>query len=91
MNRKTILDDDKLNMVGLRKVGNVCMAVTDAVQDYTKEEQIVGAAAHFLLSCKTFGVEPGEAFRVAERVIKARHEGRPELIAAEQYIRNELT
>lgn len=88
---KALLDGDKLNLVGLRKVGNVSMAVTDAIQDYTREEQVVGAAAHFLLLCKTFKVEPGEAFRVAERVIKARHEGHPELIAAEQYMRHELT
>lgn len=87
---KTLLDGDKLNLVGLRKVGNVTMAVTDAVQDYNKEEQVVGTAAFFLLLCKTFNVEPGEAFRVAERVINARHEGRPELIAAEQYMQGEL-
>ena len=90
MARKSLLDGDKLNLVGLRKVGNVTMAVTDATHDFTKEQQVVGVAAHFLLMCKVFGVEPGEAFRVAERVIKARHEGHPELIAAEQYMRGEL-
>jgi hypothetical protein len=87
---RSFLDVDKLNLVGLRKVGNVAMAVTDATQDYTKEEQVVGAAAHFLLLCNTFKADPGETFRIAERVIKARYDGRPELIAVEQYMRHEL-
>lgn len=88
--RKTLLDTDKLNLVGLRNVGNACMAVTDAVQTWTKEEQIVGAAAFFLLLCKTYKLEAGEAFRIAERVLRNAHDERPELFAAEQYMREEL-
>lgn len=87
---KALLDNDKLHMVGLRKVGNVTMGITDAVQDYTKEEQVVGAAAFFILLCKTFGVSAPEMFGIADRVIKARNKDRPELIAAEQYMRGEL-
>lgn len=88
--RKTLLDTDKLNLVGLRPVGNACMAITDAVQMWTKEQRVVGAAAFFLLLCKTYRIEAGEAFRIADRVIRSAHDERPELIAAEQYMREEL-
>jgi hypothetical protein len=87
---KTLLDGDKLNLVGLRPVGNIAMAVADAVQDYKKEEQVVGAAAFFILLCKTFRIEPGEAFRIADRVIRSANAERPELIAAEHYMRENL-
>jgi len=87
---KALLDGDKLNQVGLRKVGNVTMGVTDAVQGYTKEEQVVGAAAFFILLCKTFRVSAPEMFQIADRVIQARNKDRPELIAAEEYMKGEL-
>jgi hypothetical protein len=88
--RKTLIDTDKLNLVGLRKVGNVAMAITDKVQHYTPEERVVGAAAFFLLLARRYRIEPGEAFRVAERVIRFQHEGRPELAAAQAYMEHEL-
>lgn len=87
---KTLLDGDKLNSVNIRPVGNIAMAVADAVQNYQREQQVVGAAAFFLLLCKTYRIDAGEAFRVADRVIKSANADRPELIAAEQYIRGEL-
>jgi hypothetical protein len=88
--RRSLLDTDKLNSVGLRRTGNVTMGITDAVQDYTKEEQVVGAAAFFILLCKTFGVSAPEMFQIADRVIQARHKDQPELIAAEDYMKGEL-
>lgn len=87
---KALLDGDKLNLVGLRKVGNVTMGITDAVQDYTKEEQVVGAAAFFILLCKSFRVSAPEMFQIADRVINSRHKDQPELFAAEQYMKGEL-
>jgi hypothetical protein len=87
---KPILDGDKLRMVGLRKVGNVAMGVADAIQDYTKEEQVIGAAAFFLLLCKTFNVSASESFQIAQRVINSSTDERPELRAAERYIATEL-
>lgn len=88
--RKSILDNDKLNHVGIRPVGNACMSITDAVQDWSKEQQVIGAAAFFLLLCKTYRIEAGEAFRIADRVIRNANADRPELIAAEQYMKGEL-
>lgn len=88
--RKTILDNDKLNLVGLRPVGNMAMALVDAGHRFTSEQQVVGAAAYFLLLCKRYRVESGEAFRIAARVISAQHEGRPELAAVEAYMEHEL-
>ena len=85
-----MLDNDKLNSVGLRPIGNVAMAVADSIQNYTKEQQVVGAAAFFLLLCEAHRADAGEAYRVAARVIKSRNKDRPELIAAEQYIKGEL-
>lgn len=88
--RKTLLDSDKLNLVGLRPVGNVAMAITDSVQHWRPEERVVGAAAFFLLLCKRYQIEAGEAFRIASRVIKAQHGDRSELAAAEAYLEHEL-
>jgi hypothetical protein len=88
--RRTLLDGDKLHLVGLRPVGNAAMAVTDALQRFAPEERVVGAAAFFLLLCDRYNIEAGEAFRIASRVIKARHEGRPELNAVSAYLKYEL-
>ncbi len=88
--RKTLLDNDKLNLVGLRPVGNAAMAITDVLQSFTPEQQVVGAAAHFLLLAKRYRIEAGEAFRIAERVIRSQHDGRPELAAAAAYMEHEL-
>jgi hypothetical protein len=88
--RKTLLDTDKLNLVGLRPVGNAAMAVTDALQRFPSEVQVVGAAAHFILLAKRYRVNPAEAFNIAERVIRFQHEGRPELAAAQAYMEGEL-
>lgn len=88
--RRTLLDGDRLHLVGLRPVGNAAMAVTDAIQRFRPEEQVVGAAAFFLLLCDRYQIDAGEAFRIASRVLKARHEGRPELNAVQDYMRYEL-
>jgi hypothetical protein len=61
--RKTLLDTDKLNLVGLRPVGNAAMAVTDALQRFPSEVQVVGAAAHFILLCQALPGEPGRGFQ----------------------------
>jgi hypothetical protein len=71
--RKTLLDTDKLNLVGLRPVGNAAMAVTDALQRFPSEVQVVGAAAHFILLAKRYRLNPAEAFNIAERVIRSQH------------------
>jgi hypothetical protein len=88
--RRTLLDGDKLNLVGLRPVGNVAMAIINACQDWRPEQQVVGAAAHFILLCQRYRLEPGEAFRIAERVIKSQHSDRPELKAVAAYMAGEL-
>lgn len=87
---KAILDGDRLNSVNLRRVGNATMAVTDALQNYSKEDQVVAAATFFILLCKTYGVHAPSAFGIAERVIKASNADRPEILAAEQYMKGEL-
>lgn len=88
--RKALVDTDKLNSVGLRAVGNSTMAIADAIQGYSNEQQVVATAAFFIMLCKSFKVNAADMFNTAERVIRFAHKDRPELLAAQQYIDGEL-
>lgn len=86
---RALIDPDRINHVTPRKVGNVAMAVTDAVQDFKSEEQVVGAAAFFILLCRRYRVDAGQMFQVASNVMA--DDGRPEFSGVSMYLENELS
>lgn len=82
---------DKLNNANSHKTSEVCMAVTDAVQRFAKEERVLGAAAFFLLLCDVYGVYPGTALTTISNMINSdKIVARDQFNAAKMYIQEEL-
>ena len=67
------------------------MAVTDAVQRFKPEEQVLGSAAFFLLLCDVYGVYPGTALNTISNMINSdKIVARDQFNAARMYIEEEL-
>jgi hypothetical protein len=67
------------------------MAVTDAVQRFQPEEQVLGAAAFFLMLCGVYGVHPGTALTTISNMINSEKiVARDQFNAARMYIENEI-
>lgn len=82
---------DKLNNANSHKTSEACMAVTDAVQRFKSEEQVLGAAAFFLLICDVYGVYPGTALHTVSNMISGNKiAARDQFNAAKMYIEEEL-
>lgn len=82
---------DKLNNANSHKTSECCMAVTDAVQRFRDEEQVLGAAAFFLLLCDVYGVYPGTVLTTISNMINSdKIAARDQFNAAKMYIEKEL-
>ena len=82
---------DKLTNASSLETSRCCMAVTDAVQRFNREEQILGAAAFFLLLCGVYGVHPGTALSTISNMINSdKIVARDQFNAARMYIQKEL-
>lgn len=67
------------------------MAVTDAVQRFKPEEQVLGSAAFFLLLCDVYGIHPGTALSTISNMINSdKIVARDQFNAARMYIQEEL-
>jgi hypothetical protein len=67
------------------------MAVTDAVQRFQPEEQVLGAAAFFIMLCGAYGVHPGTALTTISNMIDSEKiVARDQFNAARMYIENEI-
>lgn len=82
---------DKLTNASSLETSRCCMAVTDAVQRFNPEEQVLGAAAFFLLLCGQYGVYPGTALHTISNMIDSdKIVARDQFNAARMYIQEEL-
>jgi hypothetical protein len=82
---------DKLTNASSLETSRCCMAVTDAVQRFRPEEQVLGAAAFFLMLCGVYGVHPGTALSTISNMINSEKiVAKDQFNAARMYIQKEL-
>lgn len=82
---------DKLTNANSHLTSQACMAVTDAVQRFKPEEQVLGSAAFFLLLCDVYGIHPGTALSTISNMINSdKIVARDQFNAARMYIQEEL-
>lgn len=86
-----MLDRDKLTNASSLETSRSTMAVADALQRFKSEEQVMGAAAFFLLICEVYGVYPGTALSTVSNMIRGNKiAARDQFNAAKMYIEKEL-
>ena len=82
---------DKLTNSSSQETSRCTMAITDAVQRFQPEEQVLGAAAFFLMLCDVYGVYPGNALSLISNMINSdKLHARDQFNAARMYIQNEI-
>lgn len=83
--------NDKLTNASSHLTSQACMAVTDAVQRFRPEEQVLGSAAFFLMLCDVYGVHPGTALTTISNMINSdKIVARDQFNAARMYIEQEI-
>lgn len=86
-----MFDTDLLHNANSHRTSEATMAVTDAVQRFKKEEQVLGAAAFFLLTCEVYGIYPGTALAAVSNMIRGNKiAARDQFAATKMYIEEEL-
>jgi hypothetical protein len=86
-----MLDRDKLTNANSQESSRATMAVADAVQRFKPEEQVLGAAAFFLMICDTYGVYPGTALTTISNMMRGNKiHARDQFNAARMYIQEEI-
>jgi hypothetical protein len=82
---------DKLTNASSLETSRCCMAVTDAVQRFQPEEQVLGSAAFFLMLCRAYGLHPGTALSTISNMINSEKiVARDQFNAAKMYIEQEI-
>lgn len=84
------LNRDALNMASPKAVAMATLTTLDALQDFTPEVQIMGAAAVFLELAEYIGIPPQEAFAATKNLINGDDGKRPEFRAISAYLEGEL-
>lgn len=81
---------DRMMSARVRPSANAAMQVIDSLQPYTPEEQLMGLTAAFMLLAKAAGMRPNDMFTFADNLMHDANTKRPEFLAVEQTIREEL-
>jgi hypothetical protein len=82
---------DKITNASSLETSRCCMAVTDAVQRFKPEEQVLGAAAFFLMLCDVYGVHHGTVLSTISNMINSEKiVAKDQFIATRMYIENEI-
>lgn len=86
------LDPSRLALVSSERIAQVSFNLVSRLQtDFTPEEQAVGYAALFLLTCRRFGAHPGNVMEIAGNVLRQHAEKHPEFAASRDYLNKELS
>jgi site-specific DNA-adenine methylase len=86
-----MLNRDRLNNADQQQSAIAAMTVVDRLQNFAPDEQLVGAAAVFLMLAEHYGVSAQDAFTVTKNVINDTDRKLiPEFRAVRQYIQEEL-
>ena len=82
---------DKLTNASSLETSRCCMAVTDAVQRFQPEEQVLGSAAFFLMLCDVYGVHHGTVLSTISNMINSEKiAAKDQFIATRMYIQKEI-
>ena len=83
--------NDKLINASSLETSRCCMAVADGVQRFRPEEQVLGAAAFFLMLCDVYRVHPGTALVTISNMINSdKIVAKDQFNAARMYIEQEI-
>lgn len=86
-----MINQDLINSVDLSAVRHAVMGISTRNQQHPPSEQVVAAAAYFILIAEAYGVHVGTALHVAGNVMSdEQNKRRPEFKAAIDYINNEI-
>lgn len=84
------MNKDQLTNMDVGSASRASMQVIDALQRMTPAEQVAGIASCFLLLCAHLSITPQEAFAATTNLMHYAEGRRPEFLAVEQYMREEL-
>lgn len=62
---------DAMASAGRSRVVNGCIHIFDRIQAWPKHEQIMAAAAAFMLICDSAGIKPNDAFTMTDNLMKS--------------------
>lgn len=84
-------DRDLMNLAAPNRVANVTLATLNQLQNWTPEEQVLGAASVFLHLADFWRVSPQDAFTAATNLMNDKDgKARPEFRAIRPYLEGEL-
>lgn len=86
-----MFDTDRLHNANSHRTSEAVISITNGMERFKPEEQILGAAAYFLLLCEVHGVYPGTALAAISNMIRGNKiAARDQFAAAKMYIEEEL-
>ena len=87
----TNLDPAQLSLVSLKKAAAPVLAALNAIDQFPKEQRILGAAMLFTLMARKYNVHPGTVLGVANNMIDRTQElGEPEYWAIRDYLNHRM-
>lgn len=82
---------DYMNNAEPRRVSTAAMTVIDRLQvEYKPHEQVMGAAATFLILAEHFGIPAQEIFTATKNLMNGMDGKRPEFAAVMDYVKHEI-
>lgn len=81
---------DRMNNADPYRVSQAAMAVLDRLQNFQPAEQIMGAAALFLILAEHRGIPAQDIFVATKNLINGVDGKRPEFRAVTEYCKHEL-
>lgn len=85
-----MLNRDMMNMIPVKEAATSTMRIIDAAQDLPPHLQVVSIVATFKLLIERYGVDPQDAFTVADNVMNHAQGRRVEFDAVRAYLENEV-
>ena len=80
-----------MNLAAPSRVANVTLGTLNALQDWSPEEQLLGAACVFMHLSEFYGVSPQDAFTAISNMVSDKdRKARPEFHAIRPYMEGEL-
>lgn len=84
------MNTDRMNNANPHTVASAAMAVVDRLQNFPPADQIMGAAALFLILAEHRGIPAQDIFTATKNLINGVDGKRPEFRALAEYVKHEL-
>ncbi|MEL6509022.1 MAG: hypothetical protein AAFQ32_04470 [Pseudomonadota bacterium] len=85
-----MVDRDRLNHLSIKDAATATMGIIDRAQDYSPERQLIAITASFKLLTARLGIDPADAFTVADNIMNHADGRRVEFDAVAAYMEGEL-